>query len=295
MKRILMRGLGVTTAALLVCGCDFAIPETNEYTLSYTIPVSGTYPDSSLDTLTFDLQASIGGGFSLHESGCDPGDFAVVGSPDSGYYISASFDPYACGVDDPASPDNGSGNLQVYLDGYFFGMYTSSPIEIDLSPKITLVYYEPGPVTAANVGICNFYFPDADPWFHTRIVEQAATDLGGYVDLLAADEVGATVLTGQIDYNVWFWNLHPGWYFDYYGELVAAFQGDYETDISESNGYGHSMYAQLAHDTHATVYGGVGHRAQFTSLPYDELSSFPADNGLPWCGDVLGIATPYFL
>jgi len=307
---------------LLAGGFASCAPVEDEipHTLAYEVPVSS----GALQSLAFNPNVTVGGSFTFKDSPCDP--FTIEGDKENGFSLVTAWDPYTC-AEDPANPPEDEGNLQVYIDGHWFGSY-GDVTEISFAPKTTLVFYlEAGEIDAATdpldeeglpnpddvtalqdpnndlnndgvltndyYAVCNYYFPDGPQGYQAAIVEQAATAIGGYVNLFSANDdtlAGVPDLSGQIDYNTWFWNL----------SYQAGFS--YVVDAVADGGQGHFFQANLAYDTHSTIYGGVGERVLFDTFPTAELDAWDDPNGLPWCGSVslfggavVPGSTPYML
>jgi hypothetical protein len=277
-------GLGVGLLALSACN---PYPELPAYTVTIDNPTEGSNPG-----LKIDVNATVGGGFNLVESDCDPTNFDA--DPGTGAVIPL-WSPYDCSDEEGNVPED-QGNIQFFVDGLFYTYATSATFTVDLTPAIKIAYYEPMDIDPAtpnpdgsdahediqNVFVCNFLYPDDNLHYAstTFLAAGAATaeQLGNTAVYEAIDDGAGNISYDVMDpqpysYEIFDLGYYPQWaLFDYSGATNTQDDGTTE----------HIFYAELHYVNHSVVYGVP--RERIITKDFSDAAQETLYNDYQWCG-----------
>lgn len=301
MKNNLARVLGLGAGVLALSACS-PLPTSPGYTVSFASDAFEADPVP----MSFQVTATVEGGFTLGESACDPSDVSV--DMDHAALV-AEWDPYACTTEDALPIDPAHGNIQYFVDGIYMGTYYNETIDVDLAPKgdstdIKMMYgYATDDLDGDGkfdfISLCNLYFPGDNMGLAWASYDALMRQ--GYLPTqqVITDDSGNVIAEGGSVYDAFTGDLIPeedhaplwdgflgliGYFpwtlFEHYGVNL-----DEDAVTGQNNGEQHILYGELHYDNHQPVYGAG--RVRTITGAFD-LSGMPAD----WCSTRLNELDP---
>lgn len=299
MKSNLARVLGLGAGVLALSACS-PLPTSPGYTVSFQSDAFEADPVP----MSFQVKATVEGGFTLGESACDP---SLVSVDAEHATLVAEWDPYACTTEDALPTDPAHGNIQYFVDGIYMGTYYTDTVDVDLAPKgdstdIKMMFYTTvdydgdgvpdsldGDSKPDFLSICNIYLPGDNMGLAYTAYdglmrqgymasEQVFDDgVGGYLeggsvyDFATNDEILEADQAPLWDGFLGLIGYFPWTLFEHYGVNL-----DEDAVSGQNNGEQHILYGELHYDNHQPVYGAG--RARTITKGFD-LSGMPED----WC------------